>query len=378
MIGIRFASSYVVPMMLRGLAISIVVVAAACSRDQLDVKAHSDSDYNQTALQTAVDKFVGSNRTPEAYEEFSKTVLALRDGMDRTVAREAELRLMVLALGPVKSVQAATMPEQIESLALTVWPTLLAPPIEADKVLIKRDPKAALLQPLAGEEARAYLKRLCGGPLASECKQVVPELQGTIISALATRKAMERVRNAVSDCVLCNADPGWHEAVRAWEELDRILHGSLYEIERRGHPANWPIAGNAAEDGANLTDITALWREAEINSIGEVVISGQRYFGEARIAALRELRGDSDTITLHLRPELTLAQVKGIVQDAKKSGANKVAIVARAPEYPWERKIYWLSETGKTRAGLRPSDSLQLLLHTIDHIAGPGAVARVD
>ena len=119
-------------------------------------------------------------------------------------------------------------------------------------------------------------------------------------------------------------------------------------------------------------------REAEINSIGEVVINGKRYLGEERITALRELRADGDSITLHIRPDVTLGQVKGLISDAKRSGATKVAIVARAPEYPWERKIYWLSESGTTRVGLRMSDSLQLLLHSIDHVALPGAVARVD
>ena len=53
-------------------------------------------------------------------------------------------------------------------------------------------------------------------------------------------------------------------------------------------------------------------------------------------------------------------------------------MIARAPEYPWERRVYWLAEGAGTRPGLRPVDSLQLLLHTLDHIASPGAVARVD
>jgi hypothetical protein len=360
------------------LTVLAALALAACSDRPVGVMPETDADYNHSELQQAVDKFVTAGRTPEAYQQFAKTVLSLRGGMDHTVAREAELRLVVLALGPVTQVKKLTMPEQVEALALTVWPTLLQPTFEEDAVLIKRDPKAALLQPLADEDPRSYLQRLCGGVLAGECKQVVPELQGALVSALATRRAMERVRNAVAECQACAAEPGWHDAVRDWEELDRAQHGTLFEIERRGDPDNWPIAGNAAQDGAKIDDPTALWREAEINAIGEVVINGQRYFGEQRIAALRELRGDSETIALHLRPELTLAQVKGILADAKKAGATKVAVVARASEYPWERRIYWLSEAGSTRVGLRPSDSLQLLLHTIDHVAGPGAVARVD
>lgn len=359
-------------------ALVACIALAACGEKPIAVREGTDADYNQSALRQAVDKFVVAKRTPEAFAQFAKTVNELRSGMDHTVAKNAELRLIVLALVPMEAMKLRTMPEQTAALALTVWPTLLQPPIAADEVLIQRDPKATLLAPQADEDANAYLRRLCGGPLASECKQVVPEMQGSIVSALVIRKGMERVRNAVNECKYCNSEAGWHDAVRGWEELDRNAHGQLYELERKASPDNWPIAGSAAEDGSTLTDVTALWREAEINAIGEVVIGGQRYLGDARIAALRELRADSETITLHLRPEITLGQVKGLLADAKKSGASKVAVVARAPDYPWQRKIYWLSEAGATRVHLRMTDSLQLLLHTLDYVSRPGAVARVD
>ncbi len=368
-------------MLSRRLALVLSVplaVLAACGEERIAVTTGDSVDYNRRALHVAVDEFGAEGRSPEAFAELAKGVLALRPGMDRTVAAEAELKLVVLALGAVKSVQAKPMAEQVDILALTLWPTLLSPPIEVDAVLIKRDEKAVVLQPLTGEDARAYLQRLCGGPLVAECKQIVPEFQGAVVATVATRRAMERVRNAVADCVMCSAEPGWHEAVRAWEQLDRTAHGWLHDVELRAHPDNWPIAGNAAENAADLPDMTAIWREAEINTIGEVVIGGQKYGVTTRIDALRELRGDSETITLHLRPETTLAQVKGLLGDARRSGATKVAVIARTPHYPWERRIYWLSEGGPTRAGLRPTDSLQLLLHTIDHIAGPGAVARTD
>ncbi len=363
----------------RLLALSLIVVAAACGQERIKVtQGDKSSDYNERALQTAIDEYVANGRTAQAYADLSKQTLALRSGMDRTVADQTELKLVVLALPPIQAAQAKPMAEQVETLALTVWPTLLTPAFAVDDVLIKRDPKAQQLLPQAGEDARAYLQRLCGGPLASDCKQVVPEYQGEVIAAIATHRAMERVRNAVSSCVMCATEPGWHEAVRSWESLDRMAAQAAREVERKADPDNWPIAGSAAETGTAMKDPTALWREAEINATGEVVIGGQRYSGKARIEALRDLRSESDTIALHLRPELSLAQVKGIVADAKKSGAVKVAIVARAPQYPWERKVYWLSEAGRTRLDLRPTDSLQLLLHTIDHVAAPGTVARVD
>ncbi|MEO7092130.1 MAG: hypothetical protein ABI175_02690 [Polyangiales bacterium] len=358
----------------------MALLAAACGQERIKVTpGDKASDYNERALQAAIDEFVVNGRTAPAYADLSKQTLTLRSGMDRTVADQTELKLMVLALPPIQAAQAKPMAEQIETLALTVWPTLLAPAFTADDVLIKRDPKAMMLMPQTGEDARAYIQRLCGGPLASDCKQIVPEFQGEVIAAIATHRAMERVRNAVASCVMCAAEPGWHEAVRAWESLDRMAAQTEHDVVRKADPDNWPIAGSAAETGTKMEDPTALWREAEINLVGEVVIGGQRYTGgKARIDALRDLRSDSDTIALHLRPEISLAQVKGIVADAKKSGAMKVAIIARGSQYPWERKVYWLSDGGTTRLNLRPTDSLQLLLHTIDHVAAPGSIARVD
>ena len=105
------------------------------------------------------------------------------------------------------------------------------------------------------------------------------------------------------------------------------------------------------------------------------MIGGQRYGAMTRIDALRELRflhGDDGGIALHLRPELTLAQVRALLSDTKKSGAKRVAVVARAPQYPWERRVYWVAEGAGVDTSLRPTDSLQLLLHTIDHVGRPG------
>ncbi|MGN6107319.1 MAG: hypothetical protein ACTHU0_19580, partial [Kofleriaceae bacterium] len=245
--------------------------------------------------------------------------------------------------------------------------------IEADAILVKRDPRAAELMPKPGEQPRELLQRLCGGPLAGDCKQVVPEYQGHVIAAIATRRATERARNAVSGCVMCSAEPGWHEAVRTWEALDRLANGSIHDIERKAAPSNWPIAGSASQEDPGLP-------EAEVAASGEIVIGGQRYGATARIDALRELRAPDGAaaIALHLRPELTLAQVRGLLVDARKSGARKVAVIARDRQYPWARRVYWLADGSGTRTSLRPTDSLQLLLHTMDHVAGPGAVARVD
>ena len=355
--------------MMRALSLLLLV---ACSKESIGISRDEAADYNHAELIQAIDKFVAGGKTPKAYGELAKQTLVLRNGMDRSVGEEAELKLVTLALTPIEQVKDKPMADQVEALALTVWPTLLSPEIEADAILMKRDSKAAELWPKPEESARDYLRRLCGGPLAGDCKQVVPEYQGAVISALATRRATERARNAVSDCMMCAAEPGWHEAVRKWEQLDRDVTSWISDVERKGDPANWPTAGTAAVTDPGLP-------EAQINSTGEVVIAGRRHNGTERIDALRDLRGENPTLALHLRPDLSIAQVKGVLADAKKSGCKKVAVIARAPQYPWERRVYWLAQdTGQRASNLRPTDSLQLLLHTVDHVGNPGEVARVQ
>lgn len=357
--------------MMRAVVFCAAVVVAACGQDKIEVRPGDATDYNRASVMAAVDAFVAAGRTPAAYATLSQAAFQLRDGMDKTVADETELKLMVLALGPVEALQGKSMAERTEALALTVWPTLLAPAFEVDGLLVKRDASAALMMPNPGEDARAYVVRLCGAQLASECKQVVPEQQGAIVGSIAVRRATERARNAVSACMMCGTDPGWHEAVRSWENIDREASSLIDETQRRADPDNWPVAGSAAEADSQLPEV-------EFSETGELIVAGKRHRPAQRIAALREARCDGTSIALHLRPTTSLAQVRGVLADVKKSGAERVAVVARSPRYPWDRKIYWIADGSGTQTGLRSTDSLQLLLHAVDAVGGPGAIARVD
>jgi hypothetical protein len=351
-----------------------LLVATACSQDKIEV-ATSSADYHHAELVAAVDRYVSAGRTPAAYGGFAQSVLSLRPGMDKAVAAEAELRVLVLALPPEKALADHPIAEQVDALALTVWPALLAPPIEADALLHLRDPRAPQLVPKPGEEPARYLERLCGGPLAAECKRIVPEYQGAVVAALAIRRATERVRNAVTECLECSgerASPGWQEAVVGWEALDRAANDAMPDVERRADPDNWPIAGAAADDDPGLP-------EAELTPRGDIQIAGHSYGpNQQRIDVLKEMRGKSDVIALHLHPETTLAQARGVLIDARKAGCVRVAVIAREAVYPWRRKAYWIADGSGLRVNLRPTDSLQLLLHAVDEVAGPGTVARVD
>lgn len=360
---------------MRAAAAAALALVASCGREPIEVAHGRTADYNHGALVAAVEAFVSAGRTPAAFATLAHRIGELRSGMDKSVAQQAERKLVVLALEPVQALATKPMAEQERALALTVWPSLLAPPIEAEELLAVADPNTPLLVPRAGEEPGPYLQRLCGGPLAADCKHVVPEWQAQIVDALAIRRATERARNAVEDCMTCSgpdADPGWHAAVTGWEALDRAANADFSEIEQRAAPANWPIAGAASEDDPGLP-------EAELAPSGALLVDGHSYGPNAeRIAVLRELRGSSDLLALHLHPDTTLAQVRGLLADARKAGCARIAVIAREPTYPWRRRAYWLADGYGLRIDLRPSDSLQLLLHALDETAGPGTVARVE
>jgi len=353
-----------------------LVAVAACGRDKIEVNQNVSDDYKHGALVGAVDKFVKANRSPEAYAELTQAVATLRPHFDRQVGKEAELRTVVLALGPIQQYQTKSIRDRIDALALTVWPTLLSPAITADTPLVVHDARAPELLPKPGEDPDQYIIRLCGEPLARQCKRVVPEMQGEIIEQLAIRRATERVRNAVADCLGCSADqggdPGWKAAVMQWESLDRGATEKVVDTERRAEPDNWPVAGSAAEEDPGLP-------EAELSTRGDLVVGGRGYGpNQQRIEVLKELRGNGDVIALQMHPDTTLAQAKAVLVDARKAGAKRVAVIAREPFYPYTRKVYWVAVGDGLRANLRPTDSLQLLLHAIDEVAGPGTVARVD
>ena len=361
--------------MMRGrLTLLGLLVVAGCGKEKIEVKPSNGDDYKHAALVQAVDHYVAAGRSPDAYAELAQTVASLRPQMDRAVGKEAELKMIVLALPPMQSMQGKSLRQRLDTLSLTVWPTLLQPPIAADTPLGAYDSKAAEIAPKPGEDPDQYIQRLCGdkGPLARDCKTIVPEMQGYIVEAIAIRRATERARNAVNECFACTSDPGWHQAELGWETLDRTAAEAVVDYENAAAPDNWPTAGAAAEDDPGLP-------EAKLTTRGDLVVGGHSYGPNTqRVEVLKELRADGDVIALHLHPDTTLAQARAILVDARKAGAKRVAVIAREPFYPYNRKVYWVADGYGMRANLRPTDSLQLLLHAIDEVAGPGTVARVD
>lgn len=345
---------------------------AACSQEPVKVQSTASSDYGRDQLHRAVATFVAAGRTPAAYGAFARRVLELQPTMDKSVAEEAELKLTVLALAPVQALKDAPIAVQAEALATTVWPTAFAPPLRATTQLrntVANADEVADVSPQAGETTAAYLQRLCGDALGKICRDTVPEHQAALLAAHAVSRFSERARSAVSDCLVCSTDPSWRAATRGWEELETTNNTWLKDVERRGSPSNWPVAGPGGALDSPLPGV-------ELSRLGELLIADQPVIPSQRAKALRDLLGDAKEVALHARPDIPLERLRELVAELTRAGATTIALVTREPRYPWDRRLYRVALGKGRRVEANPNDTLQVLLRQIDPL-GPG-VTRLD
>src|SRR5450432_298518 len=230
--------------MVRARALAFVAVlgaASACQKDTIDVHKQG-ADYNRHGLLAAIDRFNAAGRTPEAYGRFDAEINALRPGMDETVAAEAELQLVVLALTPVGLAHGLPPSDRADRLATTVWSVAMAAPVSApDPQLGDRD----LGDPAEMKETPSeYVERLCGGALAADCMFVVPESQAQMVEAVATRRFARRTKHAVETCQACASDPAWNAAIAKWESLEIETHAQAAANALTASPSRWPVAGS--------------------------------------------------------------------------------------------------------------------------------------
>lgn len=347
----------------------MAMLVLACTQQPVKVENRASSDYGREQLHQAIATFVQAGRTPAAYAALAARVKDLLPTMDKTVADEAELKLTVLALAPTKAVADRPMPERVQTLALTLWPTafterLRPPALSRGAIVDQRQ-----LAPAGRETAEDYVSRLCSGPLGQVCRDAVPEHQGALLYAHAVSRFNERSRSAVSDCLVCGIDPSWREAVRGWEELDTVNNTWIRDIEKAASPSNWPGAGAGAEADERLPEV-------ELSELGELRVN-ERVVPASQVAgALREHLGTSKEVALHVRPQVSLAHLRDLTRDLHAAGPRTIALVTREPHYPWRRRLYRVALGKGRRVDVRATDTVQVVLRQID-AAGPG-LTRLD
>lgn len=201
-----------------------MLVVAACGGSIEERPAARSHDGSQR--HAAIERFVNSGRTPDAFAQLASTFEGMR-GADPVVALDAELRLLALAAPIVEHARSRTLNEQLDELALTVWPTLLSSPLTG-----AARPTVA---PRNSESPRAYVARLCADELS--CGSESPEVQAITVRAIALRNANERMHEALARCLHCASDgPEWHR--RGWmlESLDRAAAHEQTRLARAARP----------------------------------------------------------------------------------------------------------------------------------------------
>lgn len=208
--------------MTRAVLLMLMLVAACGRQEPAIARVHTEN----TETRDHVAQYVATGRTPAGFVTLAGKLESVRKDSDPRRAEDAELRLLALALPLVEETRSQPIDAEVERLALTVWPVLLAEPLTGHGA---RD-----VMPRADEDASAYIARLCGGVLSAQCGVMAPEHKATVVRAVVMQRAERRMRDALANCIMCGSstEPGWKELEWKWESLERAAQRATLEIPR--------------------------------------------------------------------------------------------------------------------------------------------------
>ncbi|MBT8496256.1 MAG: hypothetical protein KJO07_24640 [Deltaproteobacteria bacterium] len=329
--------------------VAMAWLALGCGKDLMKVHKDKDGDFDfgRTELLEAVDKVSKDRKNPVAVAELAATIDSLRPKFNESVDDEAERKLVFLAIGPLEKHFTDPIEEQLEVLGLTVWPIALR------------------VEPEKGESPRQYAARVCSGPLALECKNAVPEYWPVILSSVVWRRMKERAREAYVGCGPCKSEPGQsHEKVlERYRAYQTEIGAKAAKARRRAKPGRWPRAGERARDW------DAQWPLLDLVGNGSAEFRGKAIDNGAWRQLIREGRGDSEVLGLHIRPTSDVRTLRSILDDARKAGYSFVELQVRTDKFPYPPKTYRLAAKrvrGSKRIKVKPVDSVQILVQALD------------
>lgn len=334
----------------------LALALAACSPDTVQVSPERGLEHNHAALNAAVARFTAADRGPAAFARFSQEVLALRPGMDSTVADLAELQTVALMLDAVTRVPGAAT--GAADAIRTIWPIALAPAITAPIPGLPPADAWAEWMPREDDTDASYLERVCDELLARQCHHVVPEAMPAVVAAVAIREATGRMRRAVAACATCT-EPIWAERVAAWTELDRAATANVGRARAAGDPVQWPMAGAGASEvpaGPLL----------EVGANGLATLDGDEVPPPDFVGRLASVRRASRArvLLVHLPPSAASEQVRTLLARAGAAGFAELAIVARETTYPWRARAYRIPVGAALP--VRDADTVQVLVRFFD------------
>ncbi len=320
--------------------------AAGCGKKRIAVADQSEDqtgDYGKLELDKAVGEFRKSPTSPQGYRAIQVEAQRLDPVFNQPVRDIAERHLAFLSLEPMAAQVDKPPQEQVDALALTIWPT------------------AFNVEPNAGESARAYLERVCAGPLATECKYIVPETWPTVLSAMVWRRMKMRAREAYAQCRLCKQDPSYSAMLEKFDQYDNRMQAARAKLGDRADRDAWPEAGEkmAPWSGAPLLDLVAdpfEWNGADFDGDWQ--------------DRIRARPRDADVLGLHVRPRTEVRHVRAVVAGAGKAGYRAVALQVRSRVYPYPLGEYRIATSGARGGGesvdIRDVDTVQILVRALD------------
>ncbi|MCP4448394.1 MAG: hypothetical protein GY811_24090 [Myxococcales bacterium] len=324
-------------------------LAAACESQRVELVAHTDdeaADFGRSALREAMVELSATPTDARAYEAFAARVDELMPLFSRKVKRDAELRLCTLAVAPLEAGLSLTAEEQMGAFATTVWPTLLEFPT------------------LPSETTEAYVNRLCASEFALDCNNVVPETWPAILNAKVWRGLKSRVQVAYGRCRWCEDDASFVGLIERSRSIHRQLELAARRATHGGTPADWPIAG---PNSTVLGDDVVITFE----SGGRVTVGGKSVKGGDWRGEIRRIRGDAESVALHLEPHRFIAEFLEIVRDVRIAGYSNVKLVARRKKFPYQAVTYTVDArvTKSQDLEVHNGDTVQILVQALDHRA---------
>jgi hypothetical protein len=334
----------------------LLFTSVACESNRIKVVAETDdeaADFGRTALMDAIVKLSEQPKSAEAYAAFAGRVRALEPLFNREMAREAELRLSVLAIGPLRAKLELSHEQQMQALATTVWPALLNVPAEPD------------------ESVESYVHRLCSSELALSCNNVVPEYWPVILNARVWRSLKSRVDVAYDRCEWCEDDPSFPAIMSDVRDSHLSIELEAQAAQELGKPSAWARAGRHASPLA--TDLIVSFGDD-----GHVHVKNRPLIGGDWRQAISDLYESNKILGLHLRPERMIGDLLQVLGDARTAGYSRVALIVREGHFPYRIRQYEISAAIKSYRdlGMQNSDSIQILVQSLDLAASKKAAHK--
>jgi hypothetical protein len=336
------------------IAVAVLLIAGACTGRDIDMVEvePDDNDHGHAALLAAVEAHTKRPVTPEAFREFALEIRGIAPRFNEEISEFAELYLAFAALPVMQSLVDLPRDEQLDRLALTVFPTAFG------------------LEPEPGETAYDYLLRLCGEAQPLECKEYAPQGWPVVLVAKARRKLKHRAQEALSGCNICGNEDTYTGILEEFGETvaKEDAYAALHEDDYL--PEKWPLAGPAAEP----------WSDAHVFALagGDATLDAEPLPTGRWVKPLAAARDGDTVLGVHLRPTAKVRELRVIAGDASKAGYRELALQVREKSYPFERKQYRLQLTGRaTRVDVRDIDTIQILARALDPMAARKTPARL-